>query len=187
MIGIVVPLFMYTEPRAELLSQSNLRINGLGTLVSKSKSNRMRLVDRRWPRVFIGVSLTSATPLHSNSFQGVDLQLKLHNPNRYPVAFQNLELEMYDYQGVHVGQVRAAGRYDRHHCIPHADHCIPHGLPPNHLSLCQSLGRQVNRKERMRVPARSSAVMSAKAELQASLIELLAMGVDCIANDNYTK
>lgn len=102
----------YKEPTAELLSQSNLRIDGSGSL-------------------------------------GVDIKLKINNPNRYPVAFENLALDIYDMNGVHVGQV--------------------------------------TRKERQRVPARGSAVTTAKATIQASIIELFAMGIDCIANDNHTK
>jgi hypothetical protein len=45
----------------------------------------------------------------------------------------------------------------------------------------------VTRKERQRVPARGSAVTTAKATIQASIIELFAMGLDCLANDNMTK
>ena len=45
----------------------------------------------------------------------------------------------------------------------------------------------MTRKERQRVPARGSAVTTAKATIQASIIELFAMGLDCLANDNMTK
>lgn len=48
--AITIPLLWYTEPTAELLSQSNLRIDGSGSI-------------------------------------GVDLKLKIHNPNRYPGAW----------------------------------------------------------------------------------------------------
>lgn len=34
----------------------------------------------------------------------MDLKLKINNPNRYPVAFQNLMLDIYDMNGVHIGQ-----------------------------------------------------------------------------------
>lgn len=37
------------------------------------------------------------------------------------------------------------------------------------------------------MPARGSAVTTAKATIQASIIELFAMGIDCLANDNHTK
>ena len=65
--AIATPLLWYKEPTAELLSQSNLRIDGTGSL-------------------------------------GVDLKLKITNPNRYPVAFQNLMLDIFDMNGVHIGQ-----------------------------------------------------------------------------------
>lgn len=69
--------------------------------------------------------------------------------NKKTVAFQNLNLDIYDMNGAHIGEV--------------------------------------NRKERMRVNARSSAIMQAKATLQPSIIEIFAMGLDCIQNDNLTK
>lgn len=37
------------------------------------------------------------------------------------------------------------------------------------------------------MPARGSVVTTAKATIQASIIELFAMGIDCLANDNHTK
>ncbi len=45
----------------------------------------------------------------------------------------------------------------------------------------------MTRNERKRVAARGTAVMAAKATIRASIIELFAMGLDCLANDNMTK
>lgn len=34
----------------------------------------------------------------------MDLKLKITNPNRYPVAFQNLRLDILNLNGVNIGQ-----------------------------------------------------------------------------------
>lgn len=46
---------------------------------------------------------------------------------------------------------------------------------------------QVTRDQRQRVPARGTATTTAKANIQMSIAQLFAMGLDCIANDNLTK
>ncbi len=79
----------------------------------------------------------------------VDLRMNVQNPNRYPIAFQNLQLDIFDFNGVHIGEV--------------------------------------TRNERFRVAGKSAAVMKATATLQPSFFEILAMGLDCLQNDNLTK
>lgn len=60
-------------------------------------------------------------------------------------------------------------------------------ISPSLFLSFQTNPQQVTRKERQRVPARGSAVTTAKATIQASILELFQMGLDCLENDNMTK
>ena len=115
----------------------------------------------------------------------------MYNPNRYAIAFQNLKLGTF--LGVEGGREGGTGlvlsyMLDTHPTLP--------PLPPSLLPSFPSVDvydfngahiGEVTRQERFRVPGRSSALMNATALMQPSFFEILAMGLNCLQNDNFTK